>query len=74
MSTEVTLFITSCGRPALLRRTLESFVKYNTYPIKEAIVCEDSGIPGIIDFVVDILPYPITPCYNETRIGQNENH
>lgn len=67
---EVTLFITSCGRPELLRRTLISFVHYNTYPIKEAILCEDSGIKGIVDFVKDILPYPITFCYNETRIGQ----
>lgn len=47
MNQEVTLFITSCGRPELLKRTLESFVKFNTYPIKEAILCEDSGIPNI---------------------------
>jgi hypothetical protein len=67
---EVTLFITSCGRPQLLKKTLVSFVRNNTYPIKEAIICEDSGIKGIIDFVKDILPYPIIFCYNEVRIGQ----
>jgi len=67
---EVTLFITSCGRPSLLRRTLESFVKYNTYPIKEVILCEDSGVNGIADFAKDILPYPIIFCYNTERIGQ----
>ena len=27
---EITLFITSCGRPELLRRTLTSFVQYNS--------------------------------------------
>ena len=70
MNKEVTLFITSCGRPNLLRITLTSFVKFNTYPIKEVILCEDSGIKGIVDFVKDILPYPIVFCYNETRIGQ----
>jgi hypothetical protein len=70
MDKKVTLFVTSCGRPQLLKKTLESFVKYNTYPIKEAIICEDSGIKGIIDFVKDILPYPIIFCYNEVRIGQ----
>ena len=70
MSQEVTLFITSCGRPHLLRRTLESFVKYNTYPIQQAIVCEDSAIPGSIDFVKDILSFPVILCYNEERIGQ----
>ena len=67
---EVTLFITSCGRPNLLKTTLESFVKYNTYPIKSVILCEDSGIQGIVDFVKDILPYPIEFCYNKERIGQ----
>ena len=70
MNKEVTLFITSCGRPELLKRTLESFVKFNTYPIKEVILCEDSGIPNIADFAESILPYPITFCYNKERIGQ----
>jgi hypothetical protein len=67
---DVTLFITSCGRPNLLKKTLESFVKFNTYPIKNVILCEDSGVKGIVDFAKDILPYPITFCYNDTRIGQ----
>jgi hypothetical protein len=70
MYEEVTLFITSCGRPKLLEKTLDSFIKYNTYPIKEVILCEDSGIPNIVDFVKEILPYPIIFCYNEKRIGQ----
>jgi len=70
MDREVTLFITSCGRPYLLHRTLTSFVKHNTYPIKEAILCEDSGIPGLVDFCKNILPFPIKFCYNEKRIGQ----
>jgi len=70
MNQEVTLFITSCGRPELLKRTLESFVKFNTYPIKEAILCEDSGIPNIVDFVTTILPVPVLFCYNQKRIGQ----
>lgn len=70
MYEEVTLFITSCGRPNLLKTTLESFIKYNTYPIKQVILCEDSGIQGSVDFVKDILPYPIEFCYNNERIGQ----
>lgn len=67
---DVTLFITSCGRPELLKITLESFVKFNTYPIKQVILCEDSGVLGIVDFCKDILPYPIVFCYNPIRIGQ----
>ena len=70
MEKTVTLFITSCGRPQLLKKTLDSFVKYNTYPIAQVILCEDSGINGIVDFVKNILPYPITFCYNEMRMGQ----
>ncbi len=67
---EVTLFLTACNRPALLKITLESFVKYNTYPIKEAIIMEDSGLNGINDFVSTILPFPYKIIYNERRIGQ----
>lgn len=40
---EVTLVITSCNRIKLLNKTIESFKKYNTYPIKEKIIIEDSG-------------------------------
>ena len=70
MTDKVTLFLTSCGRPELLRKTLESFVKFNTYPIEEAIIMEDSGEKGINDFVKKLLPFPTTILYNETRIGQ----
>ena len=67
---EITLFITSCGRPHLLEITLKTFVQFNTYPIKEAIIMEDSGNQGIIDFAKNILPFPCTIIYNEKRIGQ----
>ena len=43
----VTLVVTSCGRHDLLRRTLESFCEYNTYPITRLIVVEDgSDLPS----------------------------
>ena len=67
---EVTLFLTSCGRPHLLKQTLESFMRFNTYPIKEAIICEDSGNINSIDFVKNILNFPCNIIYNEKRIGQ----
>jgi len=70
MEKTVTVFITSCGRPHLLKKTLKSFVKFNTYPIKEVILCEDSGVKGIVDFAKEILPYPIKFYYNNDRIGQ----
>jgi len=66
---DITLFVTSCGRPTLLKITLESFVKHNNYPIKEAVIIEDSGKKGIIDFAKDILPYPCKIIYNEKNLG-----
>jgi hypothetical protein len=38
---EVTLVITSCGRPDLLDRTINSFLLHNTYPIQNTIIIED---------------------------------
>lgn len=68
---EVTLVITSCNRPSLLKTTLESFMKYNTYPIKECIIIEDSGIQGVNDFVKNIVGnIPLKLIYNEVNIGQ----
>lgn len=67
---EVTLFITSCGRPHLLKKTLETFMIFNTYSIKEAIICEDSGVNNCIDFVKDIVNFPCNIIYNEKRMGQ----
>ena len=66
----MTLFLTSCNRPHLLKRTLESFMKYNTYPLSQAIILEDSGLKGINDFAHSILNCPLTIIYNETRMGQ----
>ena len=35
------MVITSCGRQDLLERTLDSFLRYNTHPVKEFIIMED---------------------------------
>ncbi len=67
---EVTLFLTACNRPNLLKVTLVSFLKYNTFPIKEAIIMEDSGLKGINDFALKLLPFPCKIIYNEKRMGQ----
>lgn len=39
----ITFCLTSCGRQDLLERTLDSFLKFNTHPIDEYIIIEDSG-------------------------------
>lgn len=66
----VSLFLTSCNRPRLLKTTLETFVKFNTYPIEYGIIVEDSGLKGINEFAKDIVPFPIITIYADKRRGQ----
>jgi hypothetical protein len=40
---KVTMVLTSCGRNDLLEKTLDSFLKYNRYPIERYIITEDSA-------------------------------
>ena len=40
---DVSLVVTSCGRFDLLKRTLASFDTFNTLPIREVFITEDSG-------------------------------
>lgn len=66
----VSLFLTSCNRPQLLKATLESFVKYNTHPVEYGVIVEDSGLKGINDFAHSIVPFPIKIIYADQRRGQ----
>lgn len=43
----VTVVITSCGRLNLLKRTIDSFNRFNSYPISEYIIVDDSGNPEV---------------------------
>lgn len=72
---EVTLCITSCNRSHLLDKTIESFIKYNTYPIKETIIIDDSGQIGCNDEVIAKYTHVlhINSIYNEKNIGQIES-
>ena len=40
---EITLCLTSCNRWNLLEKTIDSFLKLNSYPIKEYLIYEDSN-------------------------------
>jgi len=55
-SKKVTCILTSCGRQDLLAITLESFFKFNTYPIHEFFIYEDSGCAGINDHLKEVYP------------------
>lgn len=41
VNSDVTVCLTSCNRLSELLRTLESFFKYNSYPIRKIIISED---------------------------------
>jgi GT2 family glycosyltransferase len=66
----VTVVITSCGRTDLLERTVESFFKVNTYPIKKVIITEDSGIPQDFSKVKQLVPCELEIIENPTNLGQ----
>jgi hypothetical protein len=42
----ITVVLTSCGRPDLLARTLDSFLQFNTCPVRDFIVMEDGVAPA----------------------------
>ena len=69
---DITIVLTSCNRLNLLEITLQSFFKYNTYPIKKIIIIDDSGLNGCIDNCIKIIPDKIQKqiIYNEKNIGQ----
>lgn len=48
-SSDTTLVVTSCGRFDLLKRTLESFDRFNSAPIREVFITEDSGNEAVRD-------------------------
>jgi glycosyltransferase involved in cell wall biosynthesis len=52
----ITVVITSCNRPDLLEITIKSFLTFNTYPIFQWIISEDSGIPGVNDKLKEKYP------------------
>ena len=69
---KVTAIFTSCGRFHLLKKTLESFMRFNTYPIHEIIIIENSGIPESKEILERMSSKyeNITIVINETNIGQ----
>jgi hypothetical protein len=43
MNNKMSFLLTSCGRLNLLDRTLESFFKFNNFPLEELYLTEDSA-------------------------------
>jgi len=71
MDDTVSLVITSCDRFDLLRQTLKSFFKFNTYALNQIILIEDSNKQAELQKIIKEFPsYNITLLCNEKRIGQ----
>lgn len=67
---EVTFVLTSCGRVDLLQKTIESFEKFNSYPIKRGIITEDSCDEEIYKQVRDLFGDRYEIWANEEKKGQ----
>jgi len=72
---EVTVVLTSCGRLDLLTRTIESFNKFNTYPITKFLLIDDSGDKKFKEEANKILSsllkeYDYSLIFNKKRQGQ----
>lgn len=67
----ITFVVTSCGRPELLARTMESFLAQNTYPVARFILIEDSGDREMLEFIDKHFGHVFdTVLFNEPRLGQ----
>ena len=44
---DVTVVVTSCGRFDLLKQTLASFDTFNSMPIRQVVITEDSGSKAV---------------------------
>lgn len=67
----ITFALTSCGRPDLLEKTMDSFIKFNTYPINKFIIIEDSCIENInYNLKIKYNDLNILWIDNDCRLGQ----
>jgi len=65
----VTFVLTSCDRIDLLEKTISSFLKYNTHPISEYIIIDDSTKREVHDDIKEMYP-GWTLILNKRNIGQ----
>lgn len=66
----ITLVVTSCGRFDLLKRTLETFDHYNTAPIREVLITEDSGDDRVHDCIPKDWTAYTRVWVNKPKLGQ----
>lgn len=69
-NSDISLVVTSCGRFDLLKETLASFDRYNTAPIREVFITEDSGSDAVHDAVPEHWKPHCTVFVNRPKLGQ----
>ncbi|PJY94951.1 glycosyltransferase family 2 protein [Pseudomonas donghuensis] len=67
---DVTLVVTSCGRFDLLKLTLESFDRFNTAPVREVFITEDSGDEAVHQAIPEHWKPYCTVFVNRPKLGQ----
>jgi hypothetical protein len=67
---DVTVVITSCGRQDLLVRTIDSFVRHNTFPVRDFVVVEDGEEEANQALVERYREHHVRWLWTGTRIGQ----
>lgn len=66
----MTLVVTSCGQFDLLKLTLDSFDQFNTAPIREVFITEDSGDEAVHDAIPEHWKPYCTVFVNKPKLGQ----
>ena len=69
-TSNITFVLTSCGRFDLLKSTLESFIQFNTYPVKKIIITEDSGDPSVYNYIPEEIKENTEVIINNPKLGQ----
>lgn len=73
---KITLVLTSCGRLDLLEKTLDSFFQFNTYPIHQFIITEDSADQNIFDQCITLnkkYDNKLEFIFNQEKLGQTKS-
>lgn len=73
---KITLVLTSCGRLDLLEKTLDSFFQFNTYPIHQFIITEDSADQDIFDQCITLnkkYDNKLEFIFNQEKLGQTKS-
>jgi hypothetical protein len=71
---KITFTLTACGRPDLLEKTMDSFFKFNTYPIEKFKIIDDSTTKGVNDRLIEkYKEHNIEWIHNTERLGQTKS-